>query len=115
MLFPLKINETTVTYASQLQVENGTYYVTVVAYNGAMDPSMPVCSDGITIDQTPPLLSDVDIKATLIRDGMVKTTNGQLWFIDRRGFKKRFNSTDDCVYVFFSIENKEKANSCLQF
>ena len=84
-------------YASELQVENGTYFVTVVAYNGAMDPSMPVCSDGNTIDQTPPLLSDVDIKATLIRDGMVKTTDGQLWFIDRRGFKKRFNSTDDCV------------------
>ena len=32
----------------------GVYHVTVVAYNAAMEPSKPVCSDGVTVDTTEP-------------------------------------------------------------
>ena len=55
------VMETTGTQASWTAPSPGTYYVTVVAYNNALHPSLPACSDGITIDQTAPIISEVVI------------------------------------------------------
>ena len=40
----------------------GQYFVTVIAYNYAMSPSKPVCSDGVTLDKSIPNVSNVRIK-----------------------------------------------------
>ena len=50
-------------FASHVVDNEGRYRVTVVAYNGAMDPSLPVCSDGVYIDQTPPEVFGIHLKA----------------------------------------------------
>ena len=58
----------------------GTYYTTVVAYNGAYLPSDPVCSDGITIDTERPIVSGVDIPGAKVQEGLV-ASDGQVWLI----------------------------------
>ncbi|KAL8573303.1 hypothetical protein ACOMHN_032765 [Nucella lapillus] len=39
----------------------GRYFFSVVAYNGALEPSGVACSDGVTYDTTPPSLRNVTI------------------------------------------------------
>ena len=51
------------TFATIDVSETGTYYITVVAYNEALEPSTPVCSDGITIDTTPPQVQPIYISS----------------------------------------------------
>ena len=36
----------------------GLYYVTIAAVNSALHHSTPVCSDGIIVDNTPPVMND---------------------------------------------------------
>eukprot|EP00731_Ephydatia_muelleri_P000539 Em0001g539a len=59
----------------------GTYYITVVAYNQALQPSMAVCSDGITVDGRPPTFGGVVIPGATVYPGLVQTAAGQLWLI----------------------------------
>ena len=40
----------------------GQYFVTVIAYNHAMSPSKPACSDGVTLDKSIPNVNNVKIK-----------------------------------------------------
>ena len=61
----------------------GSYYVTVVAYNNALQPSLPVCSDGITVDLTPPVLMGVLIPGARVRPGLVVDNNRQFWLVER--------------------------------
>ncbi|KAK3093029.1 hypothetical protein FSP39_010221 [Pinctada imbricata] len=44
------------------------YFTTVVAFNNAMEPSKAVCSDGITIDITQPLLQNVILEHARTRE-----------------------------------------------
>ena len=59
----------------------GTYYITVVAYNQALQPSVPVCSDGVTLDARPPTFGGVVIPGAAVRPGLVQTPTGQLWLV----------------------------------
>ena len=40
----------------------GQYFATVIAYNYAMSPSKPICSDGVTLDKSIPNVNNVGIK-----------------------------------------------------
>ncbi|KAL3857349.1 hypothetical protein ACJMK2_012025 [Sinanodonta woodiana] len=40
----------------------GHYFSSIIAYNNAMRPSAVVCSDGFTIDSSPPLISNMVVK-----------------------------------------------------
>ena len=53
------MRETEDTFANHGVQETGTFHVTVVAYNEALEPSNPVCSDGITVDTTPPQVNKI--------------------------------------------------------
>ena len=55
----IQILVTTDTFASTTVAEPGSYHATVVAYNAAMEPSKPVCSDGVTVDTTNPMVSGI--------------------------------------------------------
>jgi hypothetical protein len=67
----LQIVETYNKFASHTASGNGTYYFTVVAYNRALDPSVPVCSDGVTIDSSVPGVKEIVVKDSLITGGLV--------------------------------------------
>ncbi|XP_065178155.1 uncharacterized protein LOC135808850 [Sycon ciliatum] len=60
----------------------GTYYVTVVAVNNAYLISAPVCSDGVTIDTTAPVVEQVIVNNTKTIAGIAKDTLGQVWYMD---------------------------------
>ena len=61
------VMETTDTFATWLASVPGpgTYYVTVVTYNHALQASLPACSDGITIDISPPVINEIIIQDTM--------------------------------------------------
>lgn len=40
---------------------DGQYYISIIAYNNAMEPSKPICSDGIVVDSAPPILEELRI------------------------------------------------------
>ena len=61
----------------------GTYYITVVAYNHALQPSRAVCSDGVTVDLTPPSFVGVVIPGARVKPGLVVDNGGQFWLIER--------------------------------
>ena len=66
-----------------------TFFTTVVALNGALSPSQPVCSSGITYDPTAPLLANVSLDVhTRMHPGLV-TVDGDpardTWLIQADG------------------------------
>jgi len=84
---PLQVTATTVTHASRTVPGPGTFHCTVVAYNKALEPSEPVCSDGVTVDTTAPEIHEVSIENSWTKDGLVKDSTGQVWYIDRNRFR----------------------------
>ena len=78
------VTETTETWATWTAPGSGTYYVTVVAYNHALQPSSPTCSDGITIDQVVPVISEVVIQGAVETAEMIYIStdhhNNISWF-----------------------------------
>ena len=61
------INVTLNIYETSLQTlkvrpeKLGQYYTTIVAFNNAMEPSIPVCSDGIILDATTPEVTNITL------------------------------------------------------
>lgn len=71
----------------------GTYYITVVAFNAASQPSEPVCSDGVTIDNSSSTMKEFSISNAHIRGGIVKES-GDYWIVsDDRKRRKIYNTT----------------------
>ncbi|CAC5370733.1 unnamed protein product [Mytilus coruscus] len=93
------IVETYNTFGSHTVSGDGTYYFTVVAYNRALDPSEPVCSDGVTIDSSVPLVKEVVVKDTVITGGLVKDTDNFNYYILGTDRIRRLipNPTADCI------------------
>ncbi len=61
----------------------GQYYLSVVAYNRALEPSKVACSDGVTIDVSGPEVMSIDIKNVRVHPGLVRDlATGEVWFVD---------------------------------
>ncbi len=52
-----------------------------MAWNGALSPSAPVCSDGLTVDTTPPVFGGVVIPGGMVEAGLVQDDGGRVWLI----------------------------------
>jgi hypothetical protein len=77
------------------QLALGKNYVTVVAYNNAMEPSTPVCTDGIMLDKATPVFTDV----TLTRGRIVESlacSNSQAWLI-QHNIVRMLLDVNECV------------------
>uniref|UniRef100_A0ABM0M5T3 Uncharacterized protein LOC102801709 n=1 Tax=Saccoglossus kowalevskii TaxID=10224 RepID=A0ABM0M5T3_SACKO len=91
---------TTSTYAEWTAPDIGTYHCTVVAYNRALEPSNPVCSDGITIDTSPPTLSEIVIDDAIIKAGVIKDGDGNVWMVNTTRYRHQVvNVSDECRNV----------------
>ncbi|XP_022100380.1 uncharacterized protein LOC110984469 isoform X2 [Acanthaster planci] len=86
------MTRTTSTHASWTAPSPGRYYVTVIAYNRALEPSEAVCSDGVVIDTSPPELSQIVISYARIWPGLAKDNEGRVWFVDEH--RKRMELVD---------------------
>ena len=61
----------------------GIYYASVVAYNNALEPSDVVCSDGVTVDNTPPALEQISVSHLRSTLGIIKQANSNdMWLVD---------------------------------
>ncbi|XP_025086756.1 uncharacterized protein LOC112559635 [Pomacea canaliculata] len=70
--------ETTATWSAPA---DGTFYITVVAFNSAIEPSSPVCSDGVTVDQTSPKMSRVYVAGAYIAPGLIRASDNHTWLV----------------------------------
>ena len=75
--------------------EEGTYFLTVVAWNTALSPSDPVCSDGVTVDETPPELEGVVIPGGVVQGGLVQDVSGEVWLISEDRSRKVVTGGED--------------------
>ena len=73
------------TFITEHIMQTGTYYISVVGYNQAMTPSHPVCSDGVTIDLTHPLIQSVHVKHAYIKPGLVLDAVDMM-YMDEEGY-----------------------------
>ncbi|XP_038050540.1 uncharacterized protein LOC119723761 [Patiria miniata] len=88
---------TTSTRASWAAPSPGLYYVTVIAYNRAMEPSEAVCSDGVVIDTSPPELTQIAISYARMWPSLAKDAEGRVWFINEHRRKiELVNASSDC-------------------
>ncbi|XP_078575733.1 uncharacterized protein LOC144861637 [Branchiostoma floridae x Branchiostoma japonicum] len=80
-----QIHNTTGKFGSWTAPVPGTYFCTVVAYNPALTPSQPVCSDGITVDASPPSVRHVKLSGYHARPGLVSDNGGNVWIVNKDG------------------------------
>lgn len=100
--FTLQLNETYSVGAVHEVSSEGTYYVCVVAYNRALEPSKPVCSDGVTVRTAIPKVKEVAISGAFIKGGLVTDAfKSSVWVLEDTRVRKLIdNPTKNCVYVF---------------
>ena len=69
--------------------------MTVVAFNTALEPSAPVCSDGVTIDTTPPTINHVYVSGAHVAGGVVLGHSPtEVWFVDGERRRRLVDSPD---------------------
>lgn len=102
-------NSTTDNFVKWTALSAGTYYATVVAYNGALEPSNPACSDGISIDTQPPSFEGVYIPGGHVKQGLIHyKEDGGVWLVhSNRERSQVYKPTDDCVNRSTSISRSE--------
>lgn len=100
--FTLQLNETYSVGAVHEVSSEGTYYACVVAYNRALEPSKPVCSDGVTVTTAIPKVKEVAISGAFIKGGLVTDAfKSSVWVLEDTRVRKLIdNPTKNCVYVF---------------
>ncbi|KAL8561571.1 hypothetical protein ACOMHN_024807 [Nucella lapillus] len=92
----LLVTETYDQFASYTAQGDGTYFVTVVAFNRAREPSMPVCSDGVIVDTVPPTMGQFFVEGAHIAPGVLISSAGgsDVWFMDQHRRLRLVDSPD---------------------
>ncbi|KAK3100189.1 hypothetical protein FSP39_015958 [Pinctada imbricata] len=101
------LNETYSLHAYYTVESEGRYYITVVAYNRALDPSDPVCSDGVTIDTSVPSVKEVKIEGARVKGGLIKNSSSSTYYVVGEDRNRRLisNPTPDCIYKATETED----------
>ncbi|XP_078578622.1 uncharacterized protein LOC144863374 [Branchiostoma floridae x Branchiostoma japonicum] len=86
----LTVANTTSTHAQWEAPHPGLYHCTVIAFNRALEPSEPVCSDGVTVDVTPPVITGLVVDNLHYTPGVIRGRDGDVWMIDSSGFRQPF-------------------------
>jgi hypothetical protein len=87
-------------FAAWTAPDTGIYFVTVVAFNRAIDPSEPVCSDGVVIDDSAPVIQGIYLNNARIRAGISKNADGDVFYIDKQRYLYNLpDATDACRYM----------------
>lgn len=98
----------------------GRYFVSIIAYNNAMTPSTVVCSDGITFDKTVPIIGNVSVKHSNIKEtiacesGTPYLITNILYKVKLQGdecMEKCMNSTTDNILTILPEDIRTRANS----
>ncbi|XP_061168898.1 uncharacterized protein LOC133178166 [Saccostrea echinata] len=90
--------------------ETGSYIATVTAFNYAYEASIPVCSDGILYDTTPPVISTVKVHNMKMAPA-IGCLNGETWFITESVEKYRLEPSSEC----FTLCSNKSDHDMLKF
>ena len=60
----------------------------MVGWNAALSPSVPICSDGITVDMVLPEFQGVVIPGAVMMGGLIRDLSGEVWLVDRDRTRK---------------------------
>nr|XP_034332757.1 uncharacterized protein LOC105327902 isoform X2 [Crassostrea gigas] len=103
------VKETYSLHATHTVTSEGTYYACVVAYNRALEPSDPVCSDGVTVTTDVPYVTEVDISNAHVREGLVTDVGRTNYWIISSNRRRQLihNPTTDCVNKAVPLSNVE--------
>ncbi|XP_041349352.1 uncharacterized protein LOC121368680 [Gigantopelta aegis] len=74
---------------------SGLFYSSAVAFNNAMEPSIVVCSDGITKDTTPPMMTNIILKNGQMYSGLW-CKNAKAWYVDKNMTLIELQQTPAC-------------------
>ena len=102
-----EVRETVGSAATWTAPGPGTYHVTVVAYNHALQPSLPACSDGVTIDDSPPEFEGVVVPGAVVMPGLV-WSGGEVWVIGETRERWRVREggvTEVCINQTTTLED----------
>lgn len=101
MLFAFKLIETYSTDVIHTVKSEGTFYACVVAYNRALEPSKPVCSDGVSVTSNIPKVKEVAISGAFVKGGLITDiTKSSFWVLDQNRYRTLIkNPTPDCLWV----------------
>ncbi|WAR05722.1 hypothetical protein MAR_021091 [Mya arenaria] len=104
-----EIVKTYETTASTIVQSQGQYYTTVVAYNHALDPSVPVCSDGVVIDSTPTLISEVVINGGIVTPRIIRdNVTDEVFVLNKnRVIQAIQNPTRVCRQKAFDVQTSD--------
>ncbi|KAL5007590.1 hypothetical protein ScPMuIL_016396 [Solemya velum] len=80
------VHQTTATFANHEVEDDGTYYITVVAFNTGYAMSIAVCSDGVVIDNGRPVIKEVIVRDVWVGERLIKDENGTVWLLQNDGF-----------------------------
>ena len=90
------VGESIRNYVTITLLRAGKYYMSVVAFNGAMEPSRNVCSDGIVVDFTPSKLIDIHIDQASTQLSLACDLKESIWFIDENLVRREVQPTENC-------------------
>ncbi|XP_061172145.1 uncharacterized protein LOC133181615 [Saccostrea echinata] len=75
---------------------SGKTYASVIAFNNAMEPSKVVCSDGVRLDRTPPIISNMTVRNMRVSSSL-GCTNGTYWFVTENLTKVAVTCNKTCL------------------
>jgi hypothetical protein len=99
LYFQGNIFETYASHATHTVTTEATYYICVVAYNRALEPSEPVCSDGVTVTTATPSVQEVNIEGALISGGLVtNSAKSNFWIVTNNRVRRLIKDpTSECM------------------
>ena len=69
--------------------------MTVTAFNSALEPSAPVCSDGVLVDTRPPAVGSLYVAGARVAGGVVPGPGlTEVWFVDSERRRRLVDSPD---------------------
>lgn len=75
--------------------DEGKYFVTVVAYNHALIPSIPVCSDGVLIDTSIPTISEFRVNRSKVQPRLLQDNDGIIWLLNGDRTRQRVETASE--------------------
>ncbi|XP_071092662.1 uncharacterized protein [Haliotis cracherodii] len=94
----LEVTEGINTAQFKIRKEMNKYYATVVAFNAALSPSTPSCSDGIIRDISPPSVYNITLSSAQTSQEHVVCLDGDLWLVTRNLTRSLLGKTRECAH-----------------
>ncbi|XP_046569939.1 uncharacterized protein LOC124278266 [Haliotis rubra] len=92
----LEVTEGIHTAQFKIGKEMNKYYATVVAFNAALSPSTPSCSDGIIRDISPPSVYNVTLSSAQTSQEHVVCLDENIWLVTRNLTLRQLEETSEC-------------------